>query len=165
MMDAPSFAIVVPVTPGGRIALVRNRHPVPDLHLLEWPGGLIEPGESPRTALRRELTEETGYRAGQLSALGRYYPNSHWGTYRGHVFVAEDLRSGPPSPDPEEWLELQTLPIQKAYGRSRGGDFLDGHTIVALCSAEAFLRARGWKIGAATPPSLDTPPDRRGELA
>lgn len=165
MIESPSFSIVVPITPEGRIAFVRNLHPIPGLGLLELPGGRLEPGESPKTAARRELSEETGWRAGKLTPIGKYYPNPHWGVFQGHFFLGEDLLPGPPSPDPEERIEPDALPIRKTYELLRAGRFLGGSTIVGLYKAEPLLQARGWNTGATTPRSGAVDSDRRGQPA
>jgi ADP-ribose pyrophosphatase len=143
LVRSPSFAIVVGVTEEQEIPLVRNLHPSPGLRLLELPGGRIEPRETPRTAARRELQEETGWKARKLTRLGKYHPNPHWGSFAGHVFLAEQLEPGENHPDPGESLRPVELPIREVYRRLHRGRFLGGSTIVGLAMAEVPLRAMG----------------------
>lgn len=66
---------VVPITEDGDIILVEQyRHPI-GCNVLDIPGGLIDIGESPSEAIKRELTEETGYRASEVEYLCRFNPD------------------------------------------------------------------------------------------
>jgi ADP-ribose pyrophosphatase len=143
LVKSPSFAVVVGVTEEHEIPFVKNLHPSPGLRLLELPGGRMEPNESPRAAARRELMEETGWIARKLTLLGRYHPNPHWGTFEGHIFLAEALLRGKPRPDPGELLRPVRLPISEVYWRLHQHRFRGGSTIVALSMAEDRLRAMG----------------------
>jgi ADP-ribose pyrophosphatase len=143
LLKSPSFSVVVGVTDEGEVPLVKNLHPSPGLRLLELPAGRINANETPRTAARRELAEETGWRAGKLSHLGRYHPNPHWGTFEGHVFLGEKLRAGTPHPDAGELLRPILMPVPEVYRRLHQGRFLAGSTFVGLTMAEAPLRRRG----------------------
>lgn len=71
----------------------------------ELPGGGIDADESPREAARRELREETGYRAGRLDRLGAYHPSSYTRMTR-HVWYATDLSAGEPDRDDGERLSV-----------------------------------------------------------
>src|SRR5687768_5692732 len=75
VLDTPDWINVVPVTRDGKVVLVRQfRHGLKDLSL-ELPGGLVDPGETPADAARRELLEETGYATEQWEPLGFVHPN------------------------------------------------------------------------------------------
>ena len=141
-VESPSFAVVVAVTRDGRMVLVRNLHRNPGLGLLELPGGRIERGETPSAAARRELAEETGYRAGRLKSIGQYYPHPHWSRKKGHLFLAQELRSGSPDLDPGECLEVRLLPVTTVYERLARGHFRDGSTILGLNAAAPHLWGR-----------------------
>ncbi len=123
--------------------LLENLHPVPGLHLLEIPGGRLEPGESPREAARREMEEETGWIARRLTPLGRYYPNTHWGVYDGHLFLGERLVRGVARLDPGESVRPRALRIADVYRRLHSGRLRGGSTMIGLLLAEPVLRRRG----------------------
>jgi ADP-ribose pyrophosphatase len=89
------------------------------------------------------LEEETGWRARKLTRIGQYYPNPHWGTFAGHIFLGEELSEGRIHPDPGEALRPVLLPIDEVYRRFRQGKFRGGSTIVGLSMAEARFRALG----------------------
>lgn len=143
LVRSPSFAVVVGVTEDHRIPMVQNLHPSPGLHLLELPAGRLEPGETPRAGARRELEEETGWSARQLTSIGRYFPNPHWGAFRGHIFLAGDLSPGQMHPDPGEFIRPVTLPVRDVYRRLNRGLIRGGSSLVGLYLAESRLRAMG----------------------
>jgi ADP-ribose pyrophosphatase len=143
LIKSPSFAVVVAVTENREVVLVRNLHPSPGLHLLELPGGRLEPGEGPRAGARRELEEETGWRASTLTPIGRYFPNPHWGTFQGHVFLGTGLRQVAPHPDPGESVRPVLADVGEVYRRLHRGRFFAGSTLVGLFLAEDRLRTLG----------------------
>ena len=75
-IDSSDWVNVVPITPDGRVVMVRQyRHGAGEL-TLETPGGLVDPGETPAAAAARELLEETGYAADEIVSLGAVSPES-----------------------------------------------------------------------------------------
>ncbi|WP_285601414.1 NUDIX hydrolase [Kineosporia sp. NBRC 101731] len=107
--------VVVAVDAEGRVALVRQNLP---LHgeAVSVPGGMIEPGESPLEAARRELGEETGVVAEALSPLGVFAPMPR-STQRLHVFEASGLTVGDPQltqEEVEQAMVVEWWPVEKA---------------------------------------------------
>jgi len=87
-IDAADWVNVVPLTPGGQLVMVRQyRHGSGDV-TLEIPGGIVDPGETPRDAAGRELLEETGYAPAEVAPLGSVNPNPALFGNRLHTFVA-----------------------------------------------------------------------------
>src|SRR5688572_27121618 len=68
------YVCVVAVTAEGRFVMVRQFRPAVERLTLELPAGTVEPGETPEACIRRELEEETGYRAASLVHLGTLTP-------------------------------------------------------------------------------------------
>lgn len=74
-VDMPSWVMVVPVLPDGRLVAVEQWRQAIGRCVVEMPAGNIDPGEDPAAAALRELAEETGYRAaGEPLALGTLWP-------------------------------------------------------------------------------------------
>src|SRR5512147_313760 len=83
-----SWANIVALTKNGEVVLVRQyRHGVNQV-LLEFPGGVVEDEEDPKTGARRELLEETGYTASQWIEIGKIDPNPALQTNTLHCYLA-----------------------------------------------------------------------------
>lgn len=83
---------VVPLTPEGRVVLIRQFRPGTSEVTIEVPGGMVDKGEDPACAAQRELEEETGYRAEALFPTGRVRPNPAILRNSCHMFVATGVR-------------------------------------------------------------------------
>ena len=94
VIDCPDWVNVIPVmeSPAGRqFLMVRQwRHGSQEISV-EFPGGILENGEDPESGARRELEEETAYRAGRLIKLGSMRPNPAIMSNQVHFYLAEDL--------------------------------------------------------------------------
>jgi len=114
VIDAPDWINVIPLTPDRRVLLVRQyRFGIEDFSL-EIPGGMCDPGEDPLRTARRELREETGYEAREMVELGWVHPNPAVQTNRCHSYLAKDVvEVGEPQPDPNEQVELVTVPLDE----------------------------------------------------
>ena len=75
----------------------------------DYAGGVHE-GEDCRTAALRELSEETGYIAKELTLLGRFYPSPGTRGSTVHVYVTHSVEAGTPSPDEHEIIEVVLMP-------------------------------------------------------
>jgi ADP-ribose pyrophosphatase len=116
IIDADDWCNVVPITRDDTVVMVKQfRFGTRDVSL-EFPGGIVAPGEDPGGSAARELEEETGYRAGRLEPLGGYSPNPAHFTNRVHVFIAFDCE---PAHDgtPDEGEDLRTVLVPRAAVR------------------------------------------------
>jgi len=87
----PDWVTVIPVLPDGKFLMVRQyRHGSAALSE-EFPAGVIDEGEEALAAARRELLEETGYRAGKWTHIGQINPNPAFMTNTSHTYLAEEL--------------------------------------------------------------------------
>jgi 8-oxo-dGTP pyrophosphatase MutT (NUDIX family) len=135
------WANVVARDPAGRILFVRQyRFGVRDL-TLELPGGVIDPGEAPEAAARRELYEETGHRAVELVALGGANPNPALQGNRIHFFYAPLAERDGDAPfdggGDEECEVVAVAPDEVAALVDRG---VISHALCIACLARAGER-------------------------
>lgn len=139
--DCPDWCNVVAVTGDDEVVLVWQYRFGTDALGLEIPGGVIDPGERPIDAARRELLEETGYTADSFEPFGTMQPNPALQGNVCHTFLARGARlTGATQFDELEELEVTTAPA------SALGDLIDdGHVTHALVivALERFLRLRG----------------------
>jgi 8-oxo-dGTP pyrophosphatase MutT (NUDIX family) len=105
---------VVAITPDDDLVMVWQYRFGTDAHSLEIPGGIIDPGETPEHAARRELREESGYEADALEPLLVVEPNPAMQNNRCHTFVARGARRTALTQfDAQEELETVLVPVAR----------------------------------------------------
>lgn len=112
VLDTGDWINVVPITPEGKVVLIRQyRHGTEEV-TLEIPGGMVDEKDgSPFEAARRELLEETGYAAEELVHIGTVTPNPAILNNRCHTFLAQNVRRvTSPQLDGSEDIELELVP-------------------------------------------------------
>ncbi len=113
IMNARDWVIVIPRHDDNFLMVKQWRHGEKALSI-EFPGGVIDRGEAAETAARRELEEETGFKAGKLTKLGSVNPNPALFSNHLHVFLAEDLIStGQQHLDEDEFINYFEMPINE----------------------------------------------------
>ena len=139
--EYPDWACVLALTDDGEAILVEQYRYGVDRVLLELPAGMIDQGEDPAEAARRELTEETGYAARQWDALGRLAVEPGRHTNYGHVFVARGChRTGDPVPEATEDLRVRVVPARTLPALVEAGEIAHGIHAAAVF----WALARGW---------------------
>lgn len=128
----PGAVLVVPELAGDRLVLVRNVRVAVQARLWELPAGTLEPPEPPEQAAARELTEETGYKAGRIEPLGRFYTTPGMTDELMHVYVASDLVEVGQRLEPGEDIEVGILDAAAALAMIDDGTIRDGKTIAGL---------------------------------
>ena len=115
-LKAPNWVNVLAVTEEKEVILVEQTRVGPMRNVLEVPGGVIDPGENPLDAARRELEEETGYISQEFLSLGKINPNPAIMTNELHMFVALNCKKNTNRehfPDQNESLEVHVTPGSK----------------------------------------------------
>jgi len=128
----PGSVAVLPLLEDGRVCLIRSRRLTVGKTLIEIPAGTREPDEPPLQTAFRELAEETGYRAGRLEELGRYYPSPGVLNEAIRIFVAHDLTPGAAALEPNEEIENLLVSWQEALAMIDRGEIEDGKTLVSI---------------------------------
>ncbi len=101
-------------------------------YMWEIPAGRKELDEVPLAGAKRELLEETGYRAKRWTKMVRYYPSPGFLAEWMQIYLAEDLSSGESRPDEDEYIEHRQIPLSEALQWIESGKIIDGKSIVAI---------------------------------
>ncbi len=132
-------ASVVALDSAGNIYLVRQwRYPF-GTELLEIPAGKLDRGEKPEACALRELSEETGMRAGKLVDLGEFYATPAYCTEVLHIYLALDLEEAGQSLDDGEFLDVVKMPFEAALQMAIRGEIRDAKTQIGLLKAFFWL--------------------------
>jgi ADP-ribose pyrophosphatase len=125
----------------GRILLVRQFRLPAKGRLWELPAGRLDPRESPLAAARRELAEETGYRARRWTRLVSYYPSPGYCAEKMTLYLAEGLTAGTARPEADESIESRWFTVAEIERMIRRGTIADGKTLVGVLWLEAPHRS------------------------
>ncbi|HEY9902909.1 MAG TPA: NUDIX hydrolase [Candidatus Sericytochromatia bacterium] len=138
----PGGALAVPVTPDGKLVLVRQYRFALQGRLLEFPAGTVEPHEDPEETIKREIEEETGYRANKWQKLGEFAVAPGYSDELIYAFLAQDLEKlkTPPQRDADEDLENVLMTPQELEEAILDGESIDAKSISSFFLARPFLK-------------------------
>jgi 8-oxo-dGTP pyrophosphatase MutT (NUDIX family) len=136
VVEAPNWAGVVCVTGADEMVLVRQyRHGIGESSL-ELPAGVMEPGEEPLVAARRELCEETGYVAERWASIAAFATEPSRQTVRAHFFCALGAEpTGTRALDESEDIEVVRVPRRSVLGLIESGEITHGVHVGAILLA------------------------------
>ncbi len=138
-------AVMLPVDERGRVLLVRQYRLPARQYLWELPAGRVDEGETALQAARRELIEETGYRARRWKRLAQFFPSPGYVSEKMTVFLATGLTAGQSRPMEDERIETRWFTARELGEWIRKGKIIDAKTIVG------YYRWREEKSGRGTP--------------
>jgi len=142
VINAPDWVNVVALTPDSHLVLVRQFRYGIDEFSLEIPGGVMDEGEDPVTAGLRELREETGFSGAPAKLLGSVHPNPAIQANRCHfVFVEAAVKTHELDWDPDEEIQVTTLPVQEVLALAHSGGIVHGLVLNALMLFEPHWQA------------------------
>lgn|SRR5208283_3509247 len=109
-------------------------------YLWELPAGGIDPGEEPLSGAKRELLEETGYRAKKWSRALYFYPTPGFLDETMTVYLARGLTPGEAQPEEDEFIACIMMPLSRTLEMVQSGRIRDGKTIAGVLWLAEFLR-------------------------
>jgi len=139
----PGGALAVPVTADGKLVLVRQYRFAAQGWLLEFPAGTVEANEDPAATIRREIEEETGYRAHHWQMLGQFYLAPGYSDEVIYAFLAQDLErlETPPAQDEDEDIEVVLLTPAELEQAILRGEPVDAKSISSFFLARPLLES------------------------
>lgn len=123
-------AVMMAVDEKKRVLLVRQYRLPAGKNLWELPAGRLDPGEKPLQAAKRELIEETGYRARKWSKLASFWVSPGYVQERMTVYLAEDLTAGTATPMEDERIEVRWFAKKELQAMIRDGKIEDAKTMI-----------------------------------
>ena len=146
-IEHPGAVVIIAPLDNGKLLFERQfRYPLHQV-FLELPAGKIESGEPILDCGRRELREETGYKAKSWLHLGTMHPCIGYSDERIEYFLARGLSYVGHERDHEEFLEVIELSVADAMLAVRDGEISDGKTITGVLWAEKILSG-AWPLPA-----------------
>ena len=144
ILESDDWVNVLPITSDGQAVLIRQwRHGRGEI-TWEIPGGLIDPGEDPCTAARRELREETGFAAGRVEYAGAITPNPAFLTNQCHICIAFDCENmGETNLDVGEDITTHIVQIEELIEMVKNGDIDHAMVVSAILLCDLKMRLPG----------------------
>lgn len=133
---------VIPVDSEGNVYCVRQFRYAFGESVLETPAGKLEKGEDPFDCARRELSEETGFTAGEYVYLGEFYPSPGYCHEKLYAYLALDLKRGEAHLDEGEFLDVVKYPLDTLVDMAMDNRLKDAKTIIAVLKAKRYLETR-----------------------
>jgi ADP-ribose pyrophosphatase len=139
IIEHPGSVAVVPLLDDGRLVLIRQFRLAAGGVIWEIPAGHIERGEDPEACARRELEEETGYRAGSVERLFEAYLSPGSSTELMRFFLATGLEKSEQRTEEDEIIDVEPVNVEEAVRMIASNEIRDAKSIAAI----SYLQARG----------------------
>ncbi len=139
----PGSVVVMAVRPGAKepyVLLARQFRYAAQKELWEFPAGRVDPGETVLTGAKRELTEETGFRAQKWTKALFFYVSPGFLDETMTIYLAQELTQGEASPEEDEVIRPKFFPLSKIVSMVKKGQILDAKTIAGTFWLAESLR-------------------------
>jgi ADP-ribose pyrophosphatase len=137
----PGAVAVLPLLEGEQgksILLVKQYRPPLEKEIWEIPAGTLQPGEEPLECAKRELEEETGYRAQRWDKLAAYYTTPGFCDERLTLFLARGLEEGQQDREEGEFIQLGQFSLEELEEMLRRGELDDAKTLIGILALLSF---------------------------
>jgi len=137
----PCAVTILPID-DNNIWLVRQYRHAAGLEMLELPAGTLEPDEKPLLCAHREIREEIGMSAREMKEMGGFYLAPGYSSEYLYAYLATGLQPDPLPGDADEFIQVEIMPIGKAYQMAECGQINDGKTLATLMLARPIIFSR-----------------------
>lgn len=139
IVDKPPFVASFPLDSTNHTYLVGQYRYSIRQYSWEVPSGQVDQHETPLTAAKRELLEETGIKAKAWNSLGKFFLGAGHHTQVCYVYLAKQLTIGKQLSKPGEVIRLKKTPISKIDQLIKSGIIHDGPSLAAWCKIKSIL--------------------------
>jgi ADP-ribose pyrophosphatase len=136
----PGAVVILPLLDDGQVVFIRNYRAAVNETLIELPAGTLDRSEAPLYTAKRELAEETGYRAGNMELLLTFCMSPGILDEKMHLFLATALTPGRMALEQGEDIQPFSCTWDESLAMVRRGDIRDAKTLVGLLYYERFMR-------------------------
>lgn len=138
----PGAVALLPITNEGKLIVVKQYRKALERTIIEIPAGRIEPNEDPKITAVRELEEETGYGAKEVTYIQSFATSPGFADEIIHLYVAKSLYKidNPADGDEDEFIEQFEITIEEAEEMVAKGDIYDAKTAFAILYAKHELK-------------------------
>lgn len=142
VIENPDWVNIIALTKDGDVVLINQfRHGTEEI-ILEIPGGMIDEGEEPETAARRELVEETGYEAAEFVYLGKSRPNPAIQNNTIYHFLAKDcVKVKETSFDEHESVVTCIVPYENVKKLILSGEITHALAVAGFYYSDLYLNS------------------------
>jgi len=141
VLRLPPAVVVAAVSEANELLMIRRFRFIVDRWLWELPGGYAEEGEAVATAAKRELEEETGWRAASVEHLVTFEPMVGSASAPNLVYVARDCVQTGSSIDINEANEVRWIPLDEAATLVASGEIVGSASVLAIAQLLAGTKA------------------------
>jgi len=142
LVEHPGAVALIPILED-KVILIRQFRMATGKVIYELPAGTLKEGEDPDACARREIVEETGYKAGRLERFFQCYLAPGYSTELMHFYVATELKAGPQHLDEDEVIRVYPTPLEEALAMVRRNEIIDAKTVVGLLLYDKIERQTG----------------------
>jgi ADP-ribose pyrophosphatase len=133
-------AVMMPVDKTNRILLVKQYRLPARQYLWELPAGRLDPGETPLQAAKRELVEETGYKAKKWKKLAEFYASPGFLAEKMTIYLATKLTPGEKKPMEDERVETRWFTARELDKAIESGKILDAKTQIGFLKWKRYVK-------------------------
>src|ERR1700761_1042060 len=123
------------------IILIRQYRHAAGQFLIELPAGRVDANEATLAAAKREMIEETGYRAKRWTLLTKYFASPGFLGEWMQIYLARDLREGTATPEPDEQIEILRVPLSAVLSLIAANKIHDGKTLIGVMLYDSARRS------------------------
>ena len=142
-INHPGAICCIPILPNGKVGLIKQYRYALKKEMIELPAGKLDKSEIPEECALRELEEEIGYKAKNLTLLTNIHPAIGFANENMWLYLAENLIKTESSLDSDEFLELIPTKLENALEMVWSGKITDAKTIIGLLWAQRIFKTKG----------------------